>query len=103
MSPTVTSEIAEGIIQFFKESTATRTHDIYVGITNDVERRLFNEHNVDKNQRDNWVYFKAFSADQARLVESVLIEKADFDGGEGGGGEDCVFVYAFLKTPNTKR
>ena len=31
--------------------------DFYIGITNDVDRRLFGEHNVDKNH-SWWIYRK---------------------------------------------
>ena len=42
--------------------------DFYIGITNDVERRLFKEHNVAK-EKTWWIYRTAKDSDIAREVE----------------------------------
>ena len=43
------------IISDFEKYVGTDNYsDWYVGITNDIDRRLFNEHKVDKKQ-DKWI------------------------------------------------
>lgn len=72
----------------------------YVGITNDVERRLFIEHNIDKNN-GWWIYRTANNSNIARNVEQYFIN-AGCDGGSGGGDTTSKLVYAYKKTSNTK-
>ena len=47
-------EIISEIISYFGLSQGTNFANYYVGITNDVERRLFHEHNVLKNGA--WIF-----------------------------------------------
>lgn len=72
----------------------------YIGITNDVDRRLFGEHNVDiKNGK--WIYGEADSDMDARRVEEHFLNKG-CDGGTGGGDTNSTVVYCYKKTSNTK-
>lgn len=71
----------------------------YVGITNDIERRLFSEHNVDRKQ-DYWIYRPASSKSIAQEVEEFFLE-AGMDGDTGGGKDDTTYVYAFKKNGHT--
>jgi hypothetical protein len=73
--------------------------DYYVGITNDIDRRLFSEHNVDK-KRNQWIYDEADSDIVARKVEQYFLDKG-CDGGSGGGDEDSIFVYCYKITGTT--
>ena len=73
--------------------------DWYAGVTSDIEQRLFTEHKVPK--KDHWyIYRRALTADDARAVEKAFLDSG-CDGGTGGGQDDAVFVYAYLKTPVT--
>ena len=72
---------------------------MYIGITNDVERRLFNEHNVSKKGAW-WIYREADSKDIAQAVEEYFLEKG-MQGDTGGGNEDSVYVYCYEITNNT--
>lgn len=67
--------------------------DFYVGITNDMERRLFLEHNV---KRDGawWIYRKATDKATAQAVEEHFLDKG-MKGDTGGGNEDSTFVYCY--------
>lgn len=69
--------------------------DFYVGITNDVNRRLFDGHKVDKDN-DWWIYCKADSEDIARDVERYYKELG-MKGDSGGGNPDNppLFVYSY--------
>ena len=71
----------------------------YVGITNDIERRLFSEHNVDCKQ-DYWIYRPASSKSIAQEVEEYFLD-AGMDGDTGGGNDDTTYVYAFKKNGHT--
>ena len=72
----------------------------YAGIANDARRRLFEEHNVDKNGGP-WIYRRAVDIDNSREAERELLERYGFDGGAGGGDDDSIFVYAYKKNAKT--
>ncbi|MBT8399773.1 MAG: hypothetical protein KJO98_04795 [Rhodothermia bacterium] len=67
----------------------------YCGITEDPERRVFDEHGVPRQK--HWrIWRECYSDTDARAVENTLIEYG-CDGGGGGGDQDTIFVYAYLK------
>ncbi len=94
---------AKEIIADFNEHLAKSKKqyysDFYVGITNDIERRLFTEHNVDKN--DWWIYCSAINKIEAQSVEEYFLEKG-MKGDTGGGTDDSTYVYCYEITPSTK-
>ena len=72
----------------------------YCGITGDIESRLFGDHNVPK--KDHWyIYRECNNATSARNVEKTLLNDG-CDGGSGGGDDNAIFVYAYLKTSVTE-
>ncbi len=71
----------------------------YVGITSDVERRLFGDHNVSKD-KGHWIYRTASSNSIAREIEQHFLD-AGMDGGPGGGDATSRIVYAYEKTSYT--
>jgi hypothetical protein len=71
----------------------------YAGITENVDERLFGAHNVPK--KDHWyAYRRAVSASAARSAEKALLDWG-CEGGTGGGHDDTVYVYAYLKAAAT--
>lgn len=72
----------------------------YVGITNDVARRM-KEHNVDQNHM-GFAYVEATNSDHARKAESALL-KDGFSGGPGGGENDAKWLYVYPITSFTKQ
>ena len=74
--------------------------DWYVGITEDINERLFNFHKVDK-QKAGWVFIRAESSDTARSIEKYFLDTRKTDGGPGGGDEP-EFVYAYRITDYTR-
>lgn len=71
----------------------------YVGITQDIEQRLFGDHKVPK--KNHWfIQREAFTSDDARAVEKAFLDWG-CDGGDGGGDDQARFVYAYLKTSIT--
>ena len=72
----------------------------YCGITSDWVSRLFDDHQV---PRENHPYIarQCYNNDDARAVESALLELG-CDGALGGGDETTVYVYAYLKGTTTK-
>ena len=71
----------------------------YVGITANIEQRLFGDHRVPK-ENHWWAHRRAVSSDAARSAEKALLDWG-CDGGGGGGDSDAVYVYAYLKTTST--
>ncbi len=100
----MTAESKDAIINAINEyilNTKCKKSDWYVGITSNPEHRLFSEHNVNKNN-GQWIYKKATSDSVARAIEKEYIN-AGCDGGDGGGGSDSVYIYAYLKLQGTNR
>lgn len=73
--------------------------DFYVGITKNVEQRLFHEHNVSK-ENSWWIYRIAQSDEIARQVEQHYLDLG-MRGAPGGGDEDSRVVYCYVVTPTT--
>lgn len=93
-------QIIESIDAFMTRFRFTNSQ-WYVGIATDPEARLFNDHNVDR-EKGAWIYERAQSSRIARQVEQAYL-KTGHDGGTGGGDDDSVFVYAFVKLDGTER
>jgi len=72
-------------------------HDWYVGITDDVKRKLYEEH---KAQHNTSIYVLIDSPATAGGVKNFLIEHYGMDG-RPDAGEYPRYVYAFKKTPCT--
>lgn len=73
--------------------------EFYIGITNDVERRLFLEHNVNKETMW-WIYRTAINKDVAQEVEEFFLNKG-MKGNLGGGNADSCIVYCYAVGPTT--
>jgi len=75
----------------------------YIGITNDANRRLFeeNEHNVSK-ENGWWIYRSSGTKEIAQDIEKYFLELG-LKGGTGGGTEDSIIVYAYKITEDTKQ
>jgi len=73
----------------------------YVGIAEDPEDRLFNDHSVQR-KGDYWIYRKAESHTAARNVEDYFVNDVGTKGGTGGGDENTKSVYAYKTNSHTK-
>lgn len=72
--------------------------DYYIGITNDIERRL-QEHQVDTD--NGWYrYGETFNKEDAETIEKYFLEKG-MQGDTGGGKPETVFVYCYRVTNTT--
>lgn len=90
----------EDIIKDFEEYVGNDNYsDWYIGITNDIDRRLFGEHAVDE-KLDRWIHSPGDSKDVAQKVEEYFLN-AGMDGNSGGGNDDTTHVYAFKKNRHT--
>lgn len=71
----------------------------YSGITEDIKDRLHGAHKVP--EKNHWfIHRKCVNEEAARAVEKALLDNG-CDGGDGGGDDDAVHVYAYLKTSIT--
>jgi hypothetical protein len=73
----------------------------YVGVTDDAQGTLFDEHGV-HYQNDAWIYRMASSEIEAQRVEEYFLEYG-LDGGKGGKRPDSRMVYVYKKSIGTKR
>lgn len=87
------SEIVADINSHLEKSQKQYYSDFYVGITNDIERRLFEEHNVSK-ENGWWIYRQAIDKKTAQHVEEYFLNKG-MKGDTGGGTDDSSFVYCY--------
>jgi hypothetical protein len=86
-------EIIQKVNDHLAKSKKQYYSDFYIGITNDIERRLFSEHNVPQNE--HWrIYRPEDNESHARVVEKHFLDKG-MKGGTGGGNADCVYVYCY--------
>ena len=67
----------------------------YCGIATDLNERVFDDHNVPK-ENHWWTARRCYNHEDARAVENDLLALG-CDGGSGGGDETTVYVYAYLK------
>ncbi len=71
----------------------------YVGITADIDERLFGYHNVPR--QDHWFIFRrCVDVNSARALEAAY-HRAGCKGGPGGGAFGCVYIYAYVITNST--
>jgi len=71
----------------------------YVGITADIEERLFGYHQVPR--KNHWfIYRRCVNATEARALEAAY-HQAGCKGSGGGGGNDAVYIYAYVITATT--
>jgi hypothetical protein len=81
-----------------KSIEKSNSSDYYVGITNDLMRRL-DEHNV--KPRDCVAILKAKDISEARIAERVLTAVSGFKGDSGGGKDGSIYVYCYRITDST--
>lgn len=71
----------------------------YVGITSDIEERLFGFHRVQR-KGGRWIHCKAANDADAREAEAAFHE-AGCQGAGGGGDHTAVHVYAYPVAEDT--
>lgn len=72
----------------------------YAGVTSDPERRLFQEHRVNRDDGP-WIYGPADSDSGAREAEQHLLGMG-CKGGPGGGDTNSEYVYAYRINLHTR-
>ena len=88
--------IINAIDEHLKKSNKQYYNQFYVGVTSDVQNRLFGAHKV---PRENhwWIYRYADTEQIARDVEKHYLDlgmQGDTGGGTGDGDVKCVYCYA---------
>lgn len=95
-------EIIKSINEHLTKSLKRYYKDFYVGITEDVEGRLFGYHRVSKSS-DWWIYRYADTEEIARDVEAFYLAKGmDGDKGGGKGNGQTKIVYCYEISDHTK-
>lgn len=94
-------QIIAAIDAHLQSSNQKYYKDFYIGITNDIERRLFDEHNVDRTKDAAWwIYDTAINKTTAQAVEEYYLAKG-MRGDTGGGTNDSIYVYCYEITSTT--
>ena len=93
-------QIIADINSHLQKSEKQYYSDFYIGITNDIGRRLFGEHNVSK-EHGWWIYRKGDNKAVAQAVEEYYLDKG-MQGDTGGGSEDTTYVYCYEITNYTE-
>ncbi|WP_294618614.1 hypothetical protein [uncultured Bacteroides sp.] len=91
--------IVKEIVEHLSKSGKRYYSDFYIGITNDVEQRMFKEHNVPK-EKNWWIFRTAENSDIAREVENHFL-KLGMRGDNKGGDDTSNVVYCYAVTPTT--
>lgn len=91
---TIVDEIKEHLAKSGKKYYS----DFYIGITNDIERRL-KEHNVSKSNTW-WIYRTALDSDTARDVENYFLQQG-MRGDNSGGNNSSNIVYCYAVSSTT--
>lgn len=63
-------QIIRSITAFFEDRGITWNR-VYIGVTNNAEKRLFQDHNVDRREGD-YIVCQSRSADEARSIEGYF-------------------------------
>lgn len=96
------NQIIADIDAHLQKSKKEYYNDFYIGITNDIDRRLFTEHNVTKERGAAWwITREAINKETAQAVEEYYLDKG-MKGDTGGGNEDTTYVYCYEITSYTK-
>lgn len=74
----------------------------YVGITNNIQRRLFDEHQV-KEESDLYSFWNAQSHESADKIEKYLLNKYPYEGHAGLGKDNSKYVYVYRIEDHTKQ
>lgn len=94
-------EIIKGFDEHLKKSGCRFYSDIYIGMTNDAEKRLFDDHHVAKDEQW-WVYAMADNEEIAHQVKEHYLDK-----GMRGPlsseklDDNATIVYCYAITPKT--
>lgn len=94
-------QIVSDFDNHIKKSGCRYYNEFYVGITNNAEKRLFEEHRVDKSKQW-WIFSPADDEDIARKVEEHYLGFGMKGGPGGGSGNgDAKYVYCYVISPYT--
>jgi hypothetical protein len=92
-------EIVDAFIRFI-HNFGGAYYQWYIGIAADPEKKLFNDHMVNK-KNDTWKYENAGSEKNALTIEKYLIDKFGAQGDEGSGDSNTTYVYAYRISDTT--
>lgn len=88
--------IIDAIQKFAENSGKMYYREFYIGITSDINERLFKEHKVDENS-SAYIYKCADTEEIARDVEKHFLDKGmKGDIGGGTGNNDVKWVYCYV-------
>lgn len=93
------SQIIKDFNEHLQRSGKRYYSDFYVGVSKDAQKRLFEEHHVDKDH-SWWIFRTAETSEDARNVEKHFIDLG-MRGGTGGGDDTANMIYCYAITSTT--
>lgn len=93
-------QIIKAIEEYWEKHNKTNPKKLYIGITSNVNRRLFGFHNVDE-EHNLWIHCPADNIRTARMVEKYFLDLG-MQGGDGGGNDNSTTVYCYEVTEYTR-
>lgn len=96
------NDIIKNIDEHLSKSPKQYYKDFYIGITSNIDERLFGYHNVNRHG-DWWIYCDGDTEEIARLVEKYYLDKGMKGAPGGGDGKgQTKIVYCYEITNKTK-
>ena len=95
-----TQNIIDAFVKFIHDYGETY-YQWYIGITADPEKRLFNDHMVNR-KNDAWKYENTGSEKNARTIEKYLIDKFGAQGDIASDNSSATYIYAYRISDTTK-
>jgi len=104
MTPKNPLEIISDIENHLKKVIGKKYYsDFYIWITNNIESRLFWDHNVSRTNH-RYIYRKALNEDYAREVEKLFLQKwMEWWSWWWLGDWSAVYVYCYEITDSTEQ
>jgi len=93
------SEIIDKISEHLK-TRGGAPGEWFIGISQNVETRLFVNHRVDK-ENDKWIFIPTNSGQEAKEIRDYFINSMGIDSRPGGDNE-AKMIYAYKKAPHTE-
>lgn len=99
LNKTKQTKLVEDFVAYMRQNGGTASA-WYVGVTGNINQRLFIDHKV--RQNGPWIYNSdVISSQEAREVERYFINELGTDGGPSGGDSTVNRVYAYKKAFHT--
>lgn len=92
-------EIVDNIKDFIFENG--EPDSFYIGVTSNPEKKLFEDHKVDRDNSNEYIYFQCSHHISARSIKEHFIENTKIKGNINKKEESNIFVYVYKISQTT--